>query len=233
MNQTQINPQDELEKILLDLHEAGEPDPSAQDFAQYLRAQRQSLELTLAKLAAQTKLSITTLTALENGAIPSSNIDQTMLDRLAQALNKDVNDLALILDRPIEQPSIWQTAAQTVKKAVLSLIPTRITTIMIFLIIALGVAYFNSPLVRYDLRNPKEPKIHMFIPFLNQKLFVEMEEEHNETEFELKIYSDYPVITKVFGDHHFTTVFWQSATRLAIASWLVSALFFLTYGSRF
>ena len=113
MNDKQLNlSSGDLEQILTEYHDQnyveGVSDQSAQNFARYIRAQRQRVNLSQQELAMKVGVSYTAMYALEKGRILSKDISSELLNNLSSALSIDYNRLVLILGRPNEQKSWLQ-----------------------------------------------------------------------------------------------------------------------------
>jgi transcriptional regulator with XRE-family HTH domain len=76
----------------------------ARDFARYLRATRSNAGLSRVELASRSGLTEAEIVALEHAIIPSHKIEPESLHALAAALDKDIEDFALILEREIPRP---------------------------------------------------------------------------------------------------------------------------------
>ncbi len=85
-------------------------DETASRFGRYLRAARANAGLSIAELAAQTKLSEATFVALEQGLILACDIRPKWLRELANTLGENIEDFNLILGRQISSGnSRWLT----------------------------------------------------------------------------------------------------------------------------
>jgi transcriptional regulator with XRE-family HTH domain len=82
-------------------------DEAATRFGRYIRAARSNRGLSVAALAAQTRLSEATLTALEQGIILSCDIKTKWLKDLAKALGENEENFYFLLGREISYSQRW------------------------------------------------------------------------------------------------------------------------------
>ncbi|HEY85216.1 MAG TPA: helix-turn-helix domain-containing protein [Chloroflexi bacterium] len=76
-------------------------DCTAHSFGRYLRGLRAKAGLSRQDLAGQTALSEAQIAALENGFLPSGDISADLLRRLAVALDADVDEFNILLNRNV------------------------------------------------------------------------------------------------------------------------------------
>ncbi|MEM7538398.1 MAG: leucine-rich repeat domain-containing protein [Chloroflexota bacterium] len=114
MNQLNTNSPKDIGSIVLDRNsrylksdpQPKESDQAARDLGRFLHAQRSYANLSMRVLAEKTGLSLDMIVDLESGLCPSDQIEQETLEKLAKALNININRLVLMLDRPLPQRSV-------------------------------------------------------------------------------------------------------------------------------
>ncbi len=91
-------------------------DDVAVNFGRYLRAARVNADMQLEELAHKSRLPHGTLLALEQGLILNNDIKPKWVNRLANALDEDVDYFNLLLKRSLEQKqSRWNRLVQQVQ----------------------------------------------------------------------------------------------------------------------
>ncbi len=163
---------EDLGGILAEYHGNHHVDPSdssgyvdtyALNFAGYLQAARCNAGLSVQELAQQAELSEAEVFALERALILSTEILSSTLYALAKALDEDIDDFALLLEREIPKPDLegmparlqngWNAARVYLGST------SQVLIVVCLMVMALGASVVL-------VRNNDQVPLPAFIPFL-------------------------------------------------------------------